>query len=421
MGRSFKSTLTAVLLAVLAVSFSAQAAAQASECGKKRGAKSAALDEITWKKLNDIYEDVGEELYDEAYEKLARMYQRIRGDYEKAVVAQGLAQVEWARENYDEALKYFEVAVELDALPDQAHFALMYQIAQLYYMNERYDASLDALALWMCKVPPEKITPEAHMLKASIYAQKQDWANVIKAADTAISMSDEPKEGWYQLKLASHFELEHFPQAAQTLEGMIQKWPDKKDYWLQLSQIHFKLDRFDEALSVMALANRRNMLDKQMDLVYLSNLYSNSNVPYKAAEVLQQGIEASIVEANTRNWTMTADAWYAAEELEKALYAYEQAGRMSGDGEIDLRRAYILVDLERWEQASVAVNAALEKGGFSERKTGDAYVIQGMSEYNLGNLERARSAWTTATRYPRARKSAEQWLIHMREEQARKS
>jgi tetratricopeptide (TPR) repeat protein len=419
--RSFKNTLIAVLLAMLAVSFSAQAMAQASECGQKRGTKSAALDEITWKKLNDIYEDVGEELYDEAYEKLSRMYQRMRGEYEKAVVAQGLAQVEWARENYEEALKYFETAVELDALPDLQHFSLMYQIAQLYYMNERYDEALDRLALWMCKVPPEKVTAEAYMLQASIYAQEEDWANVVKAVDTAISMSDDPKEGWYQLKLASHFELEQFPKAAQTLETMIQKWPDKKDYWLQLSQINFKLERQEEALSVIALAYRRNMLDKQIDIVYLSNLYSNSEVPFKAAEVLQKGIEDGIVEATTRNWTMTADAWYAAEELEEALYAYEQAGNRSQDGEIDLRRAYILVDLERWEQASVAVNASLEKGGLSERKTGDAYVIQGMSEFNLGNFERARSAWTNATRYPRARSAAEQWLNHMREERARRS
>jgi tetratricopeptide (TPR) repeat protein len=273
----------------------------------------------------------------------------------------------------------------------------------------------------MCKVPPEKITAEAYVLKASIYAQKKDWANVVAAADTAISISDDPKEGWYQLKLAAHFEMQQFPKVADTLGVIIQKWPDRKDYWVQLSQVNYKLERQEEALSVMALAYRRNMLDKQMDVVYLSNLYSNLNVPLKAAEVLQKGIEDGIVEATTRNWTMTADAWYAAEELEEALYAYEQAGNRSEDGEIDLRRAYILVDLERWEQASVAVSAALEKGGFSERKTGDAYVIQGMSEFNLGNFERARSAWTNATRYPRARSSAEQWLNHMREERARRS
>jgi len=417
----FRKIPFVVLLALLGVSVTGQALGQTSECGVKRGTKSAALDEMTWKKLNDIYEDVGEELYDGAFEKLTKMYPRIHGDYEKAVVAQALAQVEWARENYDSALTYFEAAVELDALPDLQHFSLMYQIAQLYYMKERFDEALDKLALWMCKVPPESITAESYILKASIYAQKEDWRNVVEAADTAISMSDAPKEGWYQLKLASHFELGQFPMAAQTLQTMIGMWPDRKDYWIQLSQIDYKLKRYDEALSVMALAYRRNMLDKQMDVVYLSNLYSNNDVPFKAAQILQKGIEDGIVEANTKHWTMTADAWYAAEEMEDALHAYEQAGKKSDDGEIDLRRAYILVDMERWDEAAVAVKAALDKGGFSERKTGDAYVIQGMSEFNLGNYDQARTAWNQATRYPRAKKPAQQWLNHMREERARKS
>jgi len=416
-----RKALLIALLAVIAISLPAQVLAQSSECGKKRDKRSSALDEATWKRLNDIYEDVGEEKYDIAYEKLQRMDARARDDYQQAVLAQALAQVEWARSNYAAALTHFEKAVRLDALPDLAHFSLMYQIAQLYYMQERYDEALDRLALWMCKVSEEKITATAFVLKASIYAQKKDWKNVIAAIDTAISMMDEPKEAWYQLKLASHFELEQFPEVAQTLETLIQFWPDKKSYWIQLTQIYYKLERGDKALSVLALAHRRNMLDKQTDIMFLSNLYSNHDVPYKAAAVLQKGMENDIVETSARNWTMGADAWYAAEEMENALAAYEKAGEASDDGEIDLRRAYILVDMERWNEASIAINAALEKGGFNDRKTGNAYVIQGMSEFSLGNYSKASTAWGRASKYPNTKKSAQQWLNHMREERARKS
>ena len=409
------------LLGVIVISLPGQVSAQVSECGKKRNVIGGALDEATWKRLNDVFEDVGEEHYDSAYEKLQKMNARARGNYERAVLAQALAQVEWSRSNYDAALVNFENAVGFDALPDLAHFSLMYQISQLYYMKERYDEALDKLALWMCKVPKEKITPASYYLKAAIYTAKKDWKNVVPAVETAISMSDEPKEAWYQLKLSAHFELEQFPKVAQTLEIMVQYWPDKKNYWIQLSQIYFKLKKEDEALSVLALAYRRNMLDKQADIMYLSSLYSNKDVPFKAAKVLQKGIEDGIVESNKRNWTIAADAWFTAEEMEKALAAYEKAGEASNNGEIDLRRAYILVDMERWSEASVAITAALEKGGFNERKTGDAYVLQGMSEFNLGNYNKASTAWGRASKYPKAEKSARQWMNHMREERARKS
>lgn len=409
------------MLAIFVAVLPLQVQAQASECGKKRNKMQGTLDEATWKRLNAAYEDVAEEKYDEAFDKLQNMIPRMVNDYQKAVLNQATAQVEWARGNYDEALTGFETAVELDALPDHAHFGLMYQIAQLYYMKDRFDEALDKLALWMCKVPREKITDVAYVLQASLYAQKKDWKNVIVAIETAISMSEEPKESWYQMKLAAHFELEQFPKAAQTLEILIQKWPDKKTYWVQLSQIYYKLKMSDEALSVMALAHRRDMLDKETDLMYLSNLYSNAEVPFKAARVLQDGIDDAIVKGNKKNWTIVADSWYAAQELENALAAYEKAGQASDDGEIDLRRAYILVDMERWEDALDAVNSAIEKGGFSDNKTGDAYVILGMSEFNLGNYDNASAAWKRAVKYPKVKKSAQQWLNHMREEQARKS
>jgi len=420
MRSSFKTFIFATLLTIASLSIAGQAFAQASECGKERKITSGTLDEPTYKRLNDIYEDVGNELYDIAFDKLVIMTRRARGKYLKATLFQMMAQVEWARSNFDSALTNFEQAVDLNALPNNIHFALMYQIAQLYYMQERYDDALDKLDLWMCKVPPEKIKPASWVLKASIYAQKQDWRNVIPAIETAISMAEKPKEAWYQLKLASHFELEQFPKAAQTLEVMIQSWPDKKDYWVQLSQIYYKLKKDDEALSVIGLAYRRNMLDKQSDIMYLSNLYSNRDVPFKAAKVLQKGLEDGIVATNKRHWTMVADNWYAADEMENALLGYENAGKESTDGDIDLRRGYILVDLERWEKAVEALEAAVEKGGFNDRKTGEAYILLGMSHFNLGNWTQASTAWGGARKYTKSKKAAQQWMNHMREERARK-
>ena len=420
MHSNFNKIVSTILLALVAITFSGQALAQASECGVERDKTGGALDEPTYKKLNDIYEDVGNELYDVSYDKLEVMINRAKGKYLQATLRQMMAQVEWARSNYDSALVNFELAVELDALPDNIHFSLMYQIAQLYYMQERYDEALDKLALWMCKVPPEKVKASAYVLRASIYAQKTDWKNVVPAIETAISMSDAPKEAWYQLKLASHFELEQFPKAAQTLEVMIQNWPDKKDYWVQLSQIYYKLKMDDEALSVMALAYRRDMLEKQADLMFLSNMYSNRDVPYKAANVIQKGLEDGLIENDDKHWTMTADAWYAAEEMEKALAAYEEAGKASDEGELDLRRAFILVDMERWPEAVVALEAALEKGGLNDRKTGEANVLLGMSEFSQDNYTEANEAWNRALKFPKSKKPAQQWINHMREERARK-
>lgn len=410
------------MLVLSLLAFAEACMAQADACGVEREVRTRALDELAWKQLNVIYEKVSEEEYEEAYEDLQRMLGRAgRDTYLQAILNQALAQVEWSRGNYTKSLEYFEKAVKLDTLPDPAHFTLMYQIAQLYFMQDRYDEALEKMDLWFCKSPPEEVTSAAYVLQASIYARKEDYAGALQAIDSAISLDENPEEPWYQLKLAAHYELEQFPRAAETLEIMIARWPERKVYWTQLSQIYFRLKQDDRALAIQALAYRNGLLDKQADLLYLSSLYSHSQVPYKAAEVLQAGIETGVVEASRYHWTVVAESWYAAEELEKSLLAYEKAGGVADDGDIDLRRGYILIDLERWLDALKSLDRALEKGGLDERKTAEAYLLRGMAQFNLGNFEKAGSDWARASRNDKTRDAARQWINHLREEQRRRA
>ncbi len=417
---SMKMANTLLVLVVITALSVEVAYAQAAQCGVEREVGARALDELTWKQLNSIYEDVSEDRFDEAYDDLQKMLKRAGRDaYLQAIINQALAQVEWARKNYQAALGYFEQAVELNSLPDQAHFALMYQIAQLYFMQERYDKALARLELWFCNSPEEKITSTAYVLQASIYARKEDYASLLQAIEQAIALAESPQESWFQLKLAAHYELQQYPQAAATLEVMIASWPDRKIYWTQLSRIYYELKQDQRALAVLALAYRKGLLDTQGDILYLSSLYSNSEVPFKAAEVLEKGIRDGKVEPSKYHWTAVADTWYAAEELEKSLHAYTEAGKAASDGTIDLRRGFILVDLERWSAALESLNLALQKGGLNDRTTGEAYLLRGMAQFNLGDFDSASADWGQAGRYEKTREAARQWMNHLREERRR--
>lgn len=400
----------------------AAAAVGGGACHVERDVGQGTLDELAWRQLNVIYERIGEQRYGEAFDDLDRMLGRAGRDrYLRAVLNQALAQVEWARGNYESSLGYFETAVELDTLPDDTHYALMYQIAQLYYLEDRLDESLANLELWFCAAPPAKVTAAAYVLQASIQTRRADYAAALAAIDRAIAMDPDPHEDWHLLQLAAHYELKQFPEAAATLETLIRHWPDRKGYWLQLAQVHERLGHERRALAVLALAHRRDMLDEQTDLLYLASMYSRAELPYKAAEVLEQGIRTAVVAGTGAHWTMAADAWYAAAELEKALAAYSEAGRVSDVGAIDLRRAYILVDLERWRAALEALDRALEKGGLDERSTGEAYLLRGLAQFSLANWDSAVADWERAGRFDTAREAARQWLNHLREERQRQA
>lgn len=395
------------------------AMAQAGSCGEEREINQGMLDEAEHKRMNAAFELVGEEQYPEALEQLLYLRNRAKSDYMKAVVAQGIAQVYWAQGDYQAALDEFELAVQINALPNQTHYALMYQIAQLYYSNERFDEALKRLDLWFCKVPVADHKATAYVLQGSIHAQKENWEQVVISMDTAISMDEDPKENWYQLKLAALYQLEQYARAAETLEIMVSRWPNKKAYWSQLSNTYYTLENDTKALSTIALAYRKGLLDKQQDLLYLSNLYSLRDVPFKSAQVMQEGLESGVIAAEEKYWTAAGDNWYAAEEYERALKAYEKAGEISDIGKIDLRRGYILIDMERWDEAIVALKAALDKGGVNDRETGEAYLMLGMSEFNQDNYEAATAAWQQAGRYKDARSQSQQWMELMN--QARKA
>ena len=81
----------------------------------------------------------------------------------------------------------------------------------------------------------------------------------------------------------------------------------------------------------------------------------------------------------------------------------------------------ILVDLEDWSQALEALNKAIDKGGLTERRTGEAYLLRGMTQFNLQNFDAAGADWNRASRYENTRSAARQWINHLREERLRRA
>ena len=391
-------------------------------CGQPRNPVVGTLDELTWRQLNDIYRVVGEERYDEAYEDLTKMLSRAGRDaYLQAILNQALAQVEWARGQFEAALGYFDTALELDALPDSVHYALLYQAAQLYYMSDRLDEALDHLRLWFCSVSPEQTTATAWVLKASILSRQGDFAGALDAIEAAIELEESPQESWYQLKLAAQYELEQYERAVETLETLLARWPERKSYWIRLAQTHYALGQDQDALAAQALAYRNGLLDESPDVLFLAGLYSKLQLPYKAAMVLEQAMRDGILAADRDHWAQVAESWRAAGELERALAAWESAGQAAEDGLTDLHRGYLLTDLERWTPALEALNRSLARGGLDDRQAGEAYLLRGMVQFKLGDLEAAAVDWERARQLESSRAAARQWLNYLREERRRRA
>jgi tetratricopeptide (TPR) repeat protein len=411
-----------VLLCVPGLMTAGPAIGQPDGCAPPRQVGAGSLDELTWNRLNAILAEVAAERYEASSRNLRTMLERAGRDrYLRAVLNQALAQVEWARGRFDPALAYFEEAVALDALPDTAHFGLMLQLAQLYYMQGRLDESLERLEQWFCAASEDQLIATAYLLKASIHVQQGDFRRGLEAIDAAIAMEEVPQESWLQLKLTAHYELGQHAQAAETLQLLTAHWPGNKLYWVQLAQVYYQLELTERALAVLALADGEGMLDRQSDIAFLAGLYSEQQMPYQAARVLERGIRDGTVPSDQRHWTLVAEAWLDAAELENSLTAYELAGQLASDGGADLRCAYVLVELERWPDALAALDRALKKGGLDAAQWGEAYLLRGLANYNMGDLDGAGADWSRAGRYEQSREAAGQWIEYLRAERDRRA
>lgn len=408
---------------MMAGPLAAQERVQGVVCGVEREISAGALTERTYNRLSDVYEQIGEENYAEAYPGLQDLLERSeRDDYAQAVIRQAMGHVRMQQDQPAEAVRHFEESLRLNAMPNSQHFEMMLMVAHLYYGMDRFQDALDQIDLWFCVVPDDQTNVvQVWVMKASIHGQIDEFRQALSAIDRAIALSDDPKEQWYQLKLGMHLELNEYRPAIDVLKILVQMSPDKKNYWIQLASLHAELGEETESKSVLHLAYRKDLLERESEFKQLASLLQAQDSPRMAAEVMEDGLGRGIIEDSRRHWEMVGGAWYEAREQEKALVAYEKAGAQSTDGKIDLQRGHLLVNLERWDQARDAMSRALELGGLSDSQTGNAWLLLGMSHSNLGNYGAAMDAFETASQYRRVNSAAREWMNHIRQERNRQS
>jgi tetratricopeptide (TPR) repeat protein len=296
----------------------------------------------------------------------------------------------------------------LGALPEQVAHDVRYSLAQIYIATEQYAEAAKFLEVWFkeAKAPPA----EAHILAASTYYHLERYAEVIPHVMAAIDLVEEPQETWQQLHLSARLELKQYHHAARILETLISWFPEKEQYWKQLAAVYLEMSEEHQALAVQALAARMGQIEGK-GLIHLSNLYRYLNIPYKAAQILQQGFRAGAIVVSAKNWEHLANAWLAAREWEKAINAFSEAGRLRQDGKMELRRGQILIELRQWGQAGDAFKQALRKGGLDD--PGQARFFLGQARYEQGRFAEAIQALKLAQESASYGKQAAQWLKYL--------
>lgn len=325
--------------------------------------------------------------------------------YETALVQQTLGYAHAGLEQYDQAVRAFQQCLAGGALPADNTQNIQYNLAQMLMSAERYEEGARALETWFAN--EESPRPQARVFLAQAYIQLKRYPRAEQNIQRAIDQADTFHEAWYQMLIVVQIEQEKFSQAASTLQQLLAQYPQKKTYWQQLSQIYSQEEQHRRAAATLAMAYKLGLLNER-EAIQVVQYYLHLGMPYKAANLLMDGLDKKIVQDVETNRELLVTCWLHAREDQRALDVLEQLADRSQTGKIDLRRAEILAQLERWQEVATTVSEGLRKGGLTD--TGKAFVLLGIAQYRAGNLDESRAAFTQATSHRASAKQARQWL-----------
>ena len=339
--------------------------------------------------------------------------------YELANVYNTYAYLRYAVEDYDGALDYYQKVIDQrPEIPLALEINTLYTVAQLYFLQENWRKGIDTLNTWMSVT--DTPSTNAYVLLANGYFQLKDYdkslSNIQIAIDREESAGKVPKEQWYNLARFIHFDRDNFREALNVLELLIMYYP-KKQYWVQAS--HLYGEEKDEArqLALLEATYEQNLLDRSQDIVLISQLYLQAEVPYPAARAMEKGLADDIVEKESKNYELAGVAWRQAQEVTKSLPMLEAAASKSEKGELYARLGNVYLDVDKNKEAVEALQRGLDRGGV--KRPDHARLALGMAYFNLGDFNAARRAFREARKDKRARSYADQWLKYITSEENR--
>ena len=413
-------------LALLAPAGFAQA--QEGEEEEQQTRRTEAMSERVHRRFSRAQEALELEDYATA-EALLQEITELRGltPYERAQTNNFYGFIHIEKEDYQSAIRSFLGVIEIGGpgeIPEGLYNQTIRTLSQLYMQVENYPQAVVFARRWIeSQVSP---VPKDYMLLAMAYFQMEDWRNALENVQAAIERATqtgmEVEENWWRYLLAAHWELEEFPEALEVSKTLLTNWP-KKQYWMQLQGLYSIVE--DEANQFAAFWScyDQGLLDRSNELVTMAQLFMLAEVPYKAAVVLQEGLDSGEIEETAVNYRYLAQAWQLAREDRKALDPLRKAAESEEDvedkGELYMRLAETYNALSDYDDCASTARQALRTGEL--KSEGRAYMLLGQCLFEQDEFDEAGDAFTRAARDSDTRRTATQWQNYLRREVKRRS
>ncbi len=410
----------------MATAWAQEGSERSERTGRTRQVPS--MSEATFKKLAEAQELIDAKDLDGAIAVLTGMLDRSRryNGNEIGSIHNMLGFVYFSKEDYGRAISHYEVVIKQgEDIPEGLETTTLYTLAQLNFVYERYSEALRYMRIWLSKA--SNPGPDPHIFMGQVYYQMEDYPNAATQIETGIAVARERgtdiKENWWALLSFLYSEQEQWPKVLEVLEILVRDFP-KRAYWISLAGIQGQQGMEKEQVYTMMAAYVAGYLSMQSDQLTLAGLLMQEEVPIRAANVLQKAFDEGLVERTDTNLRSLGQAYQLAQEVDKAIPVFEQAGRISDEGRIYENLAQLYMEDDNFDACVTAATNALNKGGL--RKSQSVYIVRGMCEYNRDGLDKARESFVSCRNESRRNKDqgnqrvCQQWITYIDREANRR-
>lgn len=420
------SILVAAVLSLAFLAPTTPGVAQEEESEQHNTRRVEALSERVHRRLSDSQDALDTDDFVTAEAKLHEILElRNLTPYEIAQTNRFLGYVHLKKEDYPPAIDAFLNVIGIGG-PDvigPLYNEIIKILSQLYMQLENYSEAIRYGLQWIDSQanPP----PRDYMLLASAYYQMGQMRETVDFSTAGIEAAQatgvEVRENWWGLKLAAYWELEQYNEALEVSKILVTQWP-KRSYWLQLGGLYASLDDETRQRAAYWSAYDQGLLTSSQEITATGQLLLLAGVPYKAAVILQEGVDEGSIDPTASNYRILAQAWQMAQEHDRALEPLRKAAENEDDADdkstLYVRLAETNFALSDYEQCVSAARDAIRQN--SSKNEGPAYLLLGQCLFEQDQFDEADNALSRAARDDSTRRRATRLRNYFNNEVARR-
>ncbi|OOF18735.1 hypothetical protein BZG84_02505 [Salinivibrio sp. PR932] len=378
------------------------------------GANNPELSDRTYRTVNKVQKYIANEAYQDAKAELESALDRSGNKkYDQAVLLQQLGYIYSIEDNYPKATEYFAQALKIDALPVAVAQQVRYSLAQLYMVQEKFANTISLMKQWFrIQLSEGEDKPDAmsYMTLASAYVQQEQFKQAIPEIKQAIALSDKPSESWYMMLMSAYYQTNDLANTANVLTTLTELFPEKKQYWKQLSGIEMERGKDGKALAALESAYKLGLLDEEKEILRLTDFLAYQSIPFRAATTLAKEIEKGTVEKTSEHLDKLGQYWHQAKELTKAINSYRAAYTLDADPKTKLKIARLMIQDQQYKNI---IDFASDTQGVPFNVAAELEYLKGMAYFELENNAAALKAMQQAAKSNELKPMASPWIAFL--------